>query len=111
VNAHYLVKSKAAVDLDAQAAYISAEADIEVALRFLAAARATFALLATHPNMGWCSRLLHVALRSLRVFRVTGFEHMLILYRPLSEGVEILRVVHGSRNLKALFRRRAELED
>ena len=30
---------------------------------------------------------------------------MLILYRPLAEGVEILRVVHGSRNLNALLRR------
>jgi len=44
-------------------------------------------------------------LGALRVFRVTGFEDMLILYRPLSKGVDILRVVHGSRNLRALLRR------
>jgi hypothetical protein len=35
---------------------------------------------------------------------------MLILYRPLPEGIEILRVVHGSRNIEALFRRREEVE-
>ncbi len=30
---------------------------------------------------------------------------MLILYRPDPEGLEILRVIHGSRNLQALLRR------
>ncbi len=50
------------------------------------------------------------ALRKVRVFRVAGFEQMLILYRPQTKGVDILRVVHGSRNLQALFRRRAEIE-
>jgi plasmid stabilization system protein ParE len=45
----------------------------------------------------------------LRVFRVSGFEHTLILYRPLEDGVDILRVVHGSRNLQNLFRRREEI--
>ena len=30
---------------------------------------------------------------------------MLILYRPLTTGIEVLRVVHGSRNLLRLLRR------
>jgi toxin ParE1/3/4 len=55
--------------------------------------------------MGWYPHLQIPELESLRVFRVSGFEKMLVLYRPLSEGVEILRVIHGSRNLLALLRR------
>jgi toxin ParE1/3/4 len=55
--------------------------------------------------MGWLSRLKNPALKSLRVFRVSGFEKILILYRPVRNGVDILRVVHGSRNLPALLRR------
>jgi toxin ParE1/3/4 len=81
-----------------------------VALHFLDAAHATFALLSRQPNMGCHSRLKHAPLKSLRVFRVNGFEQMLVLYRPLEDGVDILRVVHGSRNLDALFRRRREIE-
>jgi hypothetical protein len=50
-------------------------------------------------------RLKHAALASLRVFRVSGFEKILLLYLPRRDGVEILRVVHGSRNLQALLRR------
>jgi toxin ParE1/3/4 len=76
-----------------------------VALRFFDAAYGTFALLASQPNMGWRSRVKYPGLEALRVFRVTGFEDMLILYRPLSKGVDILRVVHGSRNLRALLLR------
>jgi plasmid stabilization system protein ParE len=44
------------------------------------------------------------------MFRVAGFERMLILYRPLEDGVDILRLVHGSRKLQALLRRREEIE-
>ena len=110
MSAGYSVKPKADRDLDDYADYLAREASLEVALRFLAAGHETFALLATHPSIGWSSRLKHAALKTLRVFRVTGFERMLILYRPLTDGVDILRVVHGSRNLQALFRRREEIE-
>jgi toxin ParE1/3/4 len=82
-----------------------------VALRFLAAARETFSLLSTQPQTGWHSRLNNPRLKSLRVFRIAGFERMLILYRPVPAGIEILRVVHGSRNLRALFRRRGKSSD
>jgi toxin ParE1/3/4 len=81
------------------------EASLDVALRFFDAAYRTFALIATQPNMGWRSTIKYPGLEALRVFRVTGFEHMLILYRTLPEGVDILRVIHGSRNLRALLRR------
>jgi len=69
------------------------------------AAHETFSLLATQPNMGWHSRLKNPALASLRVFRVSGFERLLVLYRPRLDGVEILRVVHASRDLEAFLRR------
>ena len=110
MSASYTVRPKADHDLDDYADYLGREASLEVALRFLAAGHETFALLASQPNIGWPAHLQHPALKTLRVFRVTGFERMLILYRPLPNGVDILRVVHGSRNLQALFRRRGEIE-
>ena len=58
-----------------------------VALRFFAEAHETFSLMAAHPDIGWPARLKHPELRSLRVFRVSGFERMLILYRPLGTGL------------------------
>ena len=110
MKARYVVKPRADRDLDDYTDYLAEEANIELGIRFLEAAHETIALLATQPNMGWQARLKRPALKTLRVFRVTGFEQTLILYRPLSDGVDILRVVHGSRNLQALFRRREEIQ-
>ncbi len=104
-ESRYVVRSKADQDLDDQAYYYATVASAAVGHRFLVSAHDTFALLATQPNMGWRSRLRRPELRQLRVFRVKGFERILILYLPLLDGVEILRVVHGSRNLQALLRR------
>jgi toxin ParE1/3/4 len=103
---NYVVKPKADHDLDEYADYL-AEASVDLALRFLDLAHRTFALLATQPNMGRRCRLRHPRLEGLRVFRVRGFEDLLILYRPQPQGVEVLRVVHGSRNLEAWVRREA----
>jgi hypothetical protein len=36
---------------------------------------------------------------------VSGFEKWLVFYRPRLDGVDILRVVHGSRNIRAFVRR------
>lgn len=101
----YVIRPKADQDLDGQAYYYAAEGGSELGHRFLAAAHETFALLSAQPEIGWRSRLKHPGLESVRVFRVTGFERILILYRLHPEGVDILRVVHGSRSLQALFRR------
>jgi toxin ParE1/3/4 len=101
----YAVRPRADLDLDDQAYYYATAASPEVGHRFLVVAHDTFALLATQPNMGWRSRLRHSDLKDLRVFRVKGFERMLILYLPRPDGIEILRVVHGSRNLQDLLRR------
>ena len=41
-------------------------------------------------------------LAGVRVWRVSGFEKHLIFYRPNPEGVEILDVIHGARDIEAL---------
>lgn len=104
-ESRYVVRPKADQDLEDQAYYYATAASPEVGHRFLVAAHDTCALLATQPNMGWHARLRHAGLKGLRVFRVTDCERILLLYLPLLDGVEILRVVHGSRNLQALLRR------
>jgi toxin ParE1/3/4 len=105
VSARYVVRPKADQDLDDQAYYLATQANPEVGHKFLLAAHETFSLLATQPEMGWNCRLKDPGAASFRVFRVAGFERVLVLYRPRPHGVEILRVVHGSRNLQAFLRR------
>lgn len=105
MNARYVLRPKADQDLDQHANYLATEADAETGYRFLEAAHKTFTLLSTQPKMGWPLRLRHAKLRSLREFRISGFEKMLVLYLPRTSGVDIVRVVHGSRDLVAFLRR------
>lgn len=101
----YVLRPKADEDLDQQAYYLATEASAETGHRFLVAAHETFALLSTQPQMGWRVRVRHPRLASLRVFRISGFEAMLVLYQPLHSGIEIVRLIHGSRDLVAFLRR------
>lgn len=105
MGSHYVVRPKVSEDLDEQAFYLANEASAEIGHRFLIAAHETFNLLATQPEMGWHPRLRHPSLTSLRVFRISGFERMLILYRPIKDGVEIIRVIHGSRDIERILTR------
>ena len=104
-ESRYVVRPKADQDLDAQAFHYATEANPELGHRFLLSAHDTFALLATQPEMGWNPKLRHPRLLGVRVFRVIGFEKSLIFYRPLEYGIEVLRIVHGSRNVQRLLRR------
>ena len=106
-ESRYLIRPRANRDLDDQADYYAINASAEIGHRFLVAAHDTFSLPATQPDMGWEARVRHPALRSLRVFRVKGFERILVLYLPRPGGVEIIRVVHGSRDLEWLLETQA----
>lgn len=42
-------------------------------------------------------------IEGLRMWRVPGFEKHLIFYRETADGIEIIRVLHGARDLAGLF--------
>ena len=105
LSGRYLIRPKADADLDHQALYLAEKATAEIGHRFLIAAHETFTLLASQPEMGWLPRLRHPGLASLRTFRISGFERMVVLYRPILDGVEILRVIHGSQDIMKLLSR------
>ena len=104
-EARYVIRPRADTDLDDQALYYALESSPELGHRFLVSAHETFSLLATQPDMGWNPKLRSRDLQMLRLFRVADFEKILILYRPFENGVEVLRVVNGSRNILRLLRR------
>ena len=37
------------------------------------------------------------------MWRVKGFEKYLVFYRPLKDGIVVLRVIHGARDIEDLF--------
>ena len=88
------------LDLDEQAHFLGIAAGMETALRFLDSAAATFEAIARMPGIGepWRSRQPRLA--GLRSIRIQGFENHLAFYRAVEGEVEIVRVLHGTRDLK-----------
>jgi toxin ParE1/3/4 len=85
--------------IDGQAGYLMQEASLETALRFYDATAATFETLARMPGMGEHRESSNPRLSGLHVWRVEGFPNHLIFYRPIDGGIEIVRLLHGARDI------------
>ena len=92
----YLISDPAAADLDEIAAYIAAD-NPDAAFALLLKFDDRFALLAEQPKSGRERRELAPALRST----VEG--RYVIFYCEIANGVEIIRVLHGARDIDSLF--------
>jgi toxin ParE1/3/4 len=91
---------EAEADLDELWHYIATEShSLEMADRAVDSITDRFFLLATHPHLG--RRRDEDLLPGLRSFPVGEY---VIIYRVQAEDVLILRVIRGSRDIKALFR-------
>ncbi len=98
-----LVRRAAERDLDEQAEYLATQGNVERALRFYRAAEATFELLASRPGIGKVIQFRSRFLTNVRTFPLKGFPKHLVFYLPIEHGVEIIRVLHGARDLEILL--------
>jgi toxin ParE1/3/4 len=76
-----------------------AEDDRGAAERFSAAVRQKCRILAENPRLGRARDELRKELRSFTVGK------FLIFYPPLSDGVEVVRLLHGARDIESIFGR------
>ncbi|MFZ0661006.1 MAG: type II toxin-antitoxin system RelE/ParE family toxin [Candidatus Binataceae bacterium] len=90
-------------DLDSQVAYIADHQDAETARAYLAAASETIAVIAAHPSIGRVNPYPSQDLGQMRMIRVARFISHLIFYRVELGAIEIVRVIHGARDLENLF--------
>ena len=88
-------------DLDVIWNYIGIENDSpEAAFHFLETLYEEFVLLARHPLIGQHREDLADLVKDIRSLPVGNF---VIYYQPIRDGVRIGRVVHGARDVRALF--------
>ncbi|HEY7089069.1 MAG TPA: type II toxin-antitoxin system RelE/ParE family toxin [Tepidisphaeraceae bacterium] len=105
-----LKKPQVERDLITHFAFI-AQDKIRPAERFLKVAQETFERLAAMPGMGreWGSALPHLA--GIRVYPMpAGFRNYLIFYRPIENGIEVLTIMHGARDLELVLDALLELD-
>ncbi len=55
------------------------------------------------PLSGGTRSYLNPSLEGLRMFPVRGFERHVLFYRPTPEGLELVRMLHDARDLKAIL--------
>ena len=89
-------------DLDEISAYVGTE-NPRASVRFLEAAQAAFEQIAKMPGLGALRDYGNPALVGLRVLIVPGFGKYGIYYLTTADTVEILHVLHGARDLDAIF--------
>ncbi|MCA9123863.1 MAG: type II toxin-antitoxin system RelE/ParE family toxin [Planctomycetaceae bacterium] len=97
------IRPQARLDVVELATYIGQD-NVAAANRFLDACAATFDFLSKSPQIGAIYRTKNWRLNALRVFRVRGFPNHLTFYFERATGIEIVRVVHGARDLDALLK-------
>ncbi len=86
-----------------EAAATIAKDNVEAALRFADAVRETEELLAAAPGIGTPRDFAWPELAGMRSHSVKDFRKYIIFYIPREDGIEIVRVLHGARDLPGLF--------
>jgi len=74
--------------------------NLDAAERFLRAIDSDAKKLASMPGMGALREFQSEQLKSVRSWPVSGFENWLIFYRFTSNELQILRVIHGARDIE-----------
>jgi toxin ParE1/3/4 len=101
--AEVIIRARARRDILSNAEYLEEHGGVETAQRFIDATRSTFDELAKMPNLGVLCAFHRPALRRIRRWPVKGFENWLIFYRPRRNGVEIVHLIHGARDIENLL--------
>ncbi|WP_406694461.1 type II toxin-antitoxin system RelE/ParE family toxin [Singulisphaera sp. Ch08] len=102
-DAIVLKSPQARLDLIGCYVYIG-ERNQSAAHRFLKAAEATFATLARTPQIGELYEVDNDRLAGLRCAFVKRFRNYLIFYRPIDGGIDVIRVLHATRNFGDILR-------
>jgi len=97
MNPQFRLTETAIHDIEQIADYIAKQFGLEQSEKFLSKLDAKFSRIVRFPNLGRQRNEILPGIRSLSV------DAYLILYIPIGQDIEILRVVSGYRDLTALF--------
>lgn len=80
-----------------------AKDSVSAAEAFFAELEQACTLLATMPYIGAAHRFQVTRLEGLRIWPLRRFEKYLIFYRPTTDGLDVIRILHGARDLPSRF--------
>ncbi|MCB9767395.1 MAG: type II toxin-antitoxin system RelE/ParE family toxin [Candidatus Omnitrophica bacterium] len=99
-----LVKRKQAL-LDMRDIYFYIAADSEQAAdRFLVELEAAYERLLQMPRIGKPRAVENPRVPELRSWPIPGFEDIMVFDQPLEDSIEVMRILHGKRDLDPILR-------
>jgi toxin ParE1/3/4 len=99
-----VVRPDAEADIDAAAEFYASEENVELGLRFYDAVDRAFAALVEQPHLGSAQEWGVGRLLGCRRWPVAKpFDVHQIFYMPSDSGIEVIRVLHGARDLPSLL--------
>jgi toxin ParE1/3/4 len=96
-------RPQARTDIRDTAAFLFVEASEAVALRWEQAVQSLAHTLASMPGIGAPCRFRNPDLDDIRHLPVTGFENWLVFYRVTKDHVDVIRILHGARDIASIF--------
>jgi toxin ParE1/3/4 len=103
MNLIIYIHENATLDIQEHFQYLAVN-NRDSAFHFFDAARQTFAALARMPGMGQRYDSEDEDIVDLRKWAVKGFNKYIIFYRYDDENIEILRIIHATRDLAPLLK-------
>ncbi|MGC9943469.1 MAG: type II toxin-antitoxin system RelE/ParE family toxin [Verrucomicrobiota bacterium] len=73
------------------------------ATRVIELARETFNILARKPGCGRLRKFRGSRLTGIRSWHISGVDNYLVFYHLIPNGIQVLHVCHGAREVEALF--------
>ncbi len=80
-----------------------AEDNLDTGVFFLVAVEESLEQLAKFPLLGKPRDFADKRFQNIRMWRVKGYEKYLIFYQAMETTIEVIRVLHGSRDIEELF--------
>jgi toxin ParE1/3/4 len=94
-------------DIQESAEFLANEGSSKIAERFLDSIDEITHRLTGLPQMGTPCRFSNPQLRNLRRIPVSGFGKWMVFYQESKDGVEVIRVLHGARDIASILNRDA----
>jgi plasmid stabilization system protein ParE len=104
MNALFQLTSQAIEDLDA-IWWAIAEDNRDAAERVEIEILATCHRLARHPRMG--TKRQDITMLPVRLWTITKFPNYVIVYRPETNPLQVVAILHGKRDLKGVLKERS----
>ena len=89
--------------IDEHFGFLAGESGIDTALRFLDAVQDACDRLLKMPEIGATRQYINPSLEELRMWPISAFQKHLIFYRPVDSGIDVVRVICGTRDIPSLL--------